>query len=352
MILLNRSTKMKQNLALKLTFGISTMIGLLTLSGCASNQMKYPALEFSSANRVVTKTVKVPALPETQVDASFGYGNNPALVKAYKEFVKTGKAPNVYTQGFVSFPYEPNQQPIVACQPLRACIIQLQAGEKVNKSGVVLGDSARWQVSEIYTGGPFPAGAFSLVIKPEQYDITTNLIIATNKRTYDLSLVSINPSNIQDTCTNGLKSAECEKAHTYDRKVTFYYPYETLEKNLYQHQESLIDTDADQQSQVVDSSTNMNLNNINFNYDISGDAPWKPIRVFDDGQKTFIQFPGIVSRMNLPAIFTTNGDKKELVNFRYKAPYYVVDGLFKKAVLVSDVGSNQLRVVITNENFS
>jgi len=326
---------------------------ILVLSGCSS-WSKYPPGEFSSANKVVTQTVKVPALPDTQVEASFGYGNDPALVKAYQEFVKTGKAPNVYTEGFVSFPYEPNQQPIVACQPLRACIIQLQAGEKINQNGVVLGDSSRWQVSEIYTGDQFPNGAFSLVIKPEDYDISTNLIMATNKRTYDLSLVSINPSEANSACTGDLNSPGCQQTKTYDRKVTFYYPYDTLAKNLYQDQQSMINSSSsnDQNSQVVDSSTTMDLNHINFNYKLSGSAPWKPVRVFDDGTHTFIQFPGIVSRMDLPAIFISKGAEKQLVNFRYKAPYYVVDALFEKAVLVSNVGFSQDRVFITNENLS
>jgi len=74
---------------------------------------------------------------------------------------------------------------------------------------------------------------------------------------------------------------------------------------------------------------------IRFRYAISGDAPsWKPLRAFDDGQRVYIQFPGGIAQGELPPLFVIGpqGDG-QLVNYRFRSPYYVVDRLFGAAEL-------------------
>ena len=79
----------------------------------------------------------------------------------------------------------------------------------------------------------------------------------------------------------------------------------------------------------------LSLENLRFRYAISGGSPpWKPLRAFDDGQKVYIQFPGGIAQGELPPLFVIGpqGDG-QLVNYRFRAPYYVVDRLFGAAEL-------------------
>jgi type IV secretory pathway VirB9-like protein len=61
---------------------------------------------------------------------------------------------------------------------------------------------------------------------------------------------------------------------------------------------------------------------------------WQPLRVFDDGLKTYIQFPVNMAATDAPPLFLVGpGGKAELVNYRYLNGYYVVDRLIDVAEL-------------------
>ncbi|GAB5458813.1 MAG: hypothetical protein Hens3KO_18430 [Henriciella sp.] len=72
-----------------------------------------------------------------------------------------------------------------------------------------------------------------------------------------------------------------------------------------------------------------------FRYDISGDEPhWRPSRVFDDSRKVYIQFPQRLDQVEAPPLFVVGRDgKSQLVNYRMRDNYYVVDRLFAMAEL-------------------
>jgi type IV secretion system protein VirB9 len=77
------------------------------------------------------------------------------------------------------------------------------------------------------------------------------------------------------------------------------------------------------------------LENLRFRYAVSGDnAPWKPKRAFDDGSKVYIEFPDRIDQGEAPPLFVVgpNGDN-QLVNYRVRANYYIVDRLFAAAEL-------------------
>ena len=79
----------------------------------------------------------------------------------------------------------------------------------------------------------------------------------------------------------------------------------------------------------------LTLEGLNFDYRLSGDSPdWKPVRVFDDGRQVFIQMPEDIATTDMPPLFVlgTDGDA-ELVNYRVRGNYYVVDRLFRAAEL-------------------
>jgi type IV secretion system protein VirB9 len=79
----------------------------------------------------------------------------------------------------------------------------------------------------------------------------------------------------------------------------------------------------------------LSLERIRFRYAVSGSNPsWKPLRAFDDGEKVYIQFPPGIAQGELPPLFVigARGDG-QLVNYRFRPPYYIVDRLFGAAEL-------------------
>jgi type IV secretion system protein TrbG len=302
------------------------LILAVSLMGCSKRPIiRYNPNDFITPNRVVEKRVPEPVVTP-RINATFGVGNNPAVIKAYKLFTKKGIAKNISSQGFKTFGYDAYAHPIVACAPLHLCIVQLEQGETINN--IDLGDNAHWLTATAMIGSA-QEGSYQVVLKPKLYGISTDMVITTNKRTYNIGLVS-------------------ERGAT-THVVNFYYPEETLQRTIERvhHQESLSD-----QKGMVSQSTGININQVNFNYSMTGDYPaWRPVRVFDDGSKTFIQMPPVSERMDLPVLYLVKNDAMQLVNYRYRRPYYIVDGLFQVAYLVSGKGSDQIKVAITNHNF-
>ena len=87
------------------------------------------------------------------------------------------------------------------------------------------------------------------------------------------------------------------------------------------------------------------LEKLNFRYTISGDEPaWRPLRAFDDGRQTYIQFPRSIAAGEAPPLFLVGPDgEAQLVNYRVAGRYYIVDRLFGAAEL--RLGGKEQKVV-------
>jgi type IV secretion system protein VirB9 len=107
----------------------------------------------------------------------------------------------------------------------------------------------------------------------------------------------------------------------------------------------LLQRQAQQADKVMPVADGITLEKLAFRYQISGDAPsWRPLRAFDDGEHVYILFPVGMAQGELPPLFVVGtAGKAELVNYRYRAPYYVVDRLFAAGEL--RLGSDQPQVV-------
>lgn len=304
---------------------ILASIGAALLTGCV--QPVNPN-DLVNPNRVITKEVEKPVLP--QVNASYGIGNDPAIVKAYKLYQKTGKMQTVKGDGWITYPYSSNSKPIISCSMFHFCIIELEAGEKLNSYG--LGDTQDWQTNAFVTGEG-KTSSISIQAKPVRNDISTDLTISTNKRAYLIGLVA--------------------KLGADTTVLRFYYPEETIIDSINKATQL---QQGSSDSQVISATnlsagTQINLNSVNFNYKIKGDTPaWRPLRIFDDGNKTYIEMSALTSKVSLPVLYLARNKQMQMVNYRYEQPYFVVDGLFSRAWLVSGKGSDQERVEILNDN--
>ncbi len=303
-----------------------SLISVALLCACTGSPRDYSPSDFVNANRIVTQTVEKPVLP--QVNATYGIGNDPAVVKAYETYQKSGEMQTIKSEGWITYPYSTESKPIIACSMFHFCIVQLESGEKLNSYG--LGDTHNWQVNAFITGEGKEA-SISIQVKPVMNSLSTDLTISTNKRTYLIGLVA---SQNADTTV-----------------LRFYYPEETMIDNLRQ-------ANAMQQSNGLDQiisqtpltgETHIDINHLNFNYEIKGDTPpWRPLRIFDDSNKTYIEMPAIASRFSLPVLYIARHKEMQMVNYRYEQPYFVVDGLFSRAWLVSGKGNDQVKVEIIN----
>jgi type IV secretion system protein VirB9 len=199
--------------------------------------------------------------------------------------------------------------------------IALQPGEQLVGSGpVAAGDTVRWIIGDTQSG----SGAtlqVHILVKPTRADLMTNLVINTNLRTYHMEL----------------RSTE----RTYMASVSWQYPQDQLIALRRQNAQA-------EAARPV--ATGVDLANINFRYAIEGDrAPWRPLRAYDDGRQVFIEFPRGIGQGEMPPLFVVGpeGNTSELVNYRVRGNYMIVDRLFAAAELRFGAGDHQKRVRIT-----
>lgn len=239
----------------------------------------------------------------------------------------TGIKPVDAADGYVRFIYGA-QQPSIVCAVLQVCDIALQPGEQVNN--INLGDSARWIVDPAVTG----SGATEvqhLVIKPMDVGLETTLFVTTNRRSYYFKL----------------RSHRTE----YMPQVAFTYPEDAAAK-----WEALRSREQAQVKRDTIPSTGEYLGNLSFNYEVSGKAAWKPVRVYNDGRKTIIEMPEVMNQTEAPTLLVVRKDggwfkdaETAMVNYRVQSNRFIVDSVFDKAILISGVGKSQDKITITRE---
>jgi type IV secretion system protein VirB9 len=243
-----------------------------------------------------------------------------------KEFGETKEAvpPVTGVAGSVVIAYS-SYTPKVVCRPMYVTDIILQPGENV--TGVHPGDPVRWTFSpgRSRAGG---AEQTHVLIKPLMGDISTNVIINTDRRTYQLDLMS-SPTNFMPS-------------------VSFSYPDDSIKAwDIF-----MAEKKKERESvTALASGYSVSPEDLHLEYEIRGkdSLRWKPVRVWDDGVKTYIQFKNDSVRRSVeaPVLVVFEQKKEVLVNYRAAQDMYVVDRVFDKAVLISGTGARQDRVVLT-----
>ncbi len=189
--------------------------------------------------------------------------------------------------------------------PEKVSDIALEPGEKL--TAVSAGDTVRWVVGDT-TSGTGATAQTHILVKPTAPDLKTNVVITTDRRVYHLELESTERS--------------------YMAAVSWRYPADQLVALRGRNAEA-----TETAGQVIDAG--VMLDQLRFRYEIAGDSPpWRPLRAFDDTRKVYIEFPARLDQGEAPPLFVvgTNGDA-ELVNYRVRGRYYIVDRLFAAAEL-------------------
>ena len=298
----------------------------LTLGACSAKQAPPPP-----PLTLVTKAVPPPEPEPAPLTGAQLLAQQPQEVQeAVKQHQQDGAWQVYKTPRRELYPYDEGQEPAVDCAPLRTTDIQLEPGETI--TDVASGDSERWLVTPASSGDPRNPTPH-LAIKPTAAGISTNLTIYTTKHIYHLTLRSRPGHAMQE--------------------VEFYYPDELLaamkkadEAAAQAKAKAGSGTDVDPPGAVVPVAS-VDPGQLNFSYTISGpQKPFRPVRAFDDGRHVYIQMPAGMKASEAPALMVAAGSGSQMVNYRVRGDYYVVDRLFDEAVLVSGVGRQQDRETI------
>jgi type IV secretion system protein VirB9 len=211
-----------------------------------------------------------------------------------------------YVNATLYYDFEPGRLYTINTSPRFLTAITLRPGEKLISKAA--GDTVRWVLGETVQG----AGATQQVIvfvKPIRGELKTNIILTTDQRTYLLEAVS-------------------HDGDAFTSIVSWNYPQEQMREQL-----------AAEAAAAQSAVTATNVENLNFGYRVepvhAKHGPrWQPLRVFDDGLKTYIQFPQDLAASEAPPLFLIGPhDQAQLVNYRLLGGYYVVDRLIDVAEL-------------------
>ena len=213
--------------------------------------------------------------------------------------------PDNYLNAVQIYPFTHGALYQVYTAPDQITDIALQPGEEL--MSVASGDKSRWVVGDTISGAGEMAQVHILVM-PVTSGLKTNLIITTSRRAYHVELHAFR--------------------ETYMAAVSWRYQDQPLIQNAQSPLPRL-------RSETTSSPNGLQLDRLKFRYEITGDKPhWRPIRAFDDGRKVYIQFPERLDQGEAPPLFVVGRDgQTQLVNYRMREHYYVVDRLFTLAEL-------------------
>jgi type IV secretion system protein VirB9 len=315
--------------------------------GLAASTAPGPGSEAAPPSAQPQSTAPAAQAPTDSAAASsregfhLGPADGETLARSYR---RTGAAPTVERATDSLFPFG-HVRPVLRCAPLRACAIELEAGELVLATS--LGDSERWLL-QAASSGP---GAHTpiLVVKPTACDLSTNLVVSTDRRIYEIALDS-------PPCKNADSGeATYNPRLQYTGVARFYYPDDLVHRWSDEEQAAREATERLAQG-TTPLAPVARLAHLNFDYswDRSRRWPWVPSQIFDDGEHTFIGLSPAARLAEMPLLFSL-GQHGELaiLNYHLDGQTLVADRVLERAVLV--VGSakkkDEQRLEIVNRSF-
>ncbi len=298
---------------------------LLTLP--ASSQPQRPAAQPKSpaatATPVPSPVVATVAPAKPVVPRARRY--KPMSVNERRVRAANGAAtlqPTAY--GFINavqvYPYAEGAIYQVYTAPERVTDIALQPGEALG--AVASGDTVRWVIGDT-TSGSGTDRRTHILVKPFAPGLSTNLVITTDRRSYHVTLTS----------TTATAMAALSWTYPADQLIALRRASETTEA-------------------AKPVASGLTIDALRFNYDVSGDTPtWRPVRAFDDGRQTFIEFPPSLSVGEAPPLFLVDAKgEASLVNYRVAGRFYIVDRIFDRAELrLGSKHQDVVRITRTDE---
>ena len=221
--------------------------------------------------------------------------------------------PQAFINAVQVYPFTDGTIYAVYTAPERVTDIALQPGEVLG--AVAAGDTVRWVIGDT-TSGTGTDKRTHVLVKPFAAGLSTNLVVTTDRRSYHLTLTST--------------------PKTAMAALSWVYPADQL---------IALRKASGQAQAAVPVAEGLALDQLHFNYALSGDQPsWRPLRAFDDGRQTYIEFPATLAVGEAPPLFLVDAKGvAQLVNYRLRGHFYVVDRIFDAAEL--RLGSKHQEIV-------
>ena len=301
----------------------SLAFGVVLLAGCAGEspppRISYDSMQPAQREAETPKPVEIVRVPEplplpgqlrpipSDRPALIEPRNPVARVEQANRDARVQPARNGFIDAMQVWPYSAGALYQIYTAPGRVTDIVLQEGEDLVEQGAVAaGDTARWVIGDTESGEG--AGRrVHILVKPIRPDLPVNsMVINTKRRTYHLELKAT--------------EATAMAAVSWDYPQDHLYALEARNRKA---------------AAAEPAASGIDLARLQFRYTITGDAtPWRPLRAFDDGAKVYIEFPRGIGQGEMPPLFVVgpSGDS-QLVNYRVRGNYFIVDRLFAAAEL-------------------
>ncbi|WP_176315691.1 TrbG/VirB9 family P-type conjugative transfer protein [Burkholderia vietnamiensis] len=259
--------------------------------------LSWGALAFiaASANAFAAKNAASPIAPIPSFDVGSIIGDAMSPVNPYNSGTDPITMPG--DARMAVFSYSRDKIFRVMTAPLKLTTIELERGETLI-SEPAMGDSVQWVLDT--------DGANHVYVKPTKPGLVNTLHLSTNKREYELTLVS--------SPLGGL----------FYQNVRFNYPNSLMAKVRARSDATEDDLEAKHDSQSDSGPIGVSPDKLNFDYTVSGTSSLKPETVFDDGTFIWIRMPS-----RTPFAVPTIKDGGDIVspNFIRRGPYIVIQRL-------------------------
>ena len=201
-------------------------------------------------------------------------------------------APGTFKDATLLYAYEPGAIYEIQTSPDFVSTLLLEPGEVL--IDIAAADTARWSVSNTVS-----ASQTILIVKPSAARLKTNIVLVTDRRAYLIEAVSA-------------------AGEVYTAQAAWTYPQAAGEPPA---------------GRVPDTKAR----SINEDYVLraprKGPPAWMPEKVWDDGLKTYVQFPEGIAASEMPPLFIRSPEGLELVNYRVQDKRYEIDRIFSEAEL-------------------
>lgn len=208
----------------------------------------------------------------------------------------TQDAINAQGSSTMVFAYAPNQLYKIYCRRGFVTDLAFKKGEAITYIGG--GDTSGWAVSQTTVDG-----TAHLFIKPTVETSTTNMIVATSRRSYHILLNS---------------------SDWYNPMVMWNYADEP-------EQEGFL---AAKQAEKPATVAVTDIEALDHAFKVSGrNQEYMPAVVYSDGKRTYLEFEKLPKKQ-VPLFVQQKGERTmTIMNYRQKGNLYIVDGTFQKAQL-------------------
>ena len=242
-----------------------------------------------------------PAVPESQVGRTRQVASEWA-VKAGP--VTLGTAGRVVTTFGAAIPQ-------ALCSSLTVCYIELERGEALTDTPS-WGDTARWQVVAKVQGRD--PETVVLEIKPSADAGHTNLVIPTDRRLYTISLINDPDVHTPILSFRYPDSAAREAAAAVEARRKREAQDAAAAEIAAQVASAAARERLDREGVPVAGGSRL-AEDLDFGFRIDGQAPFRPVRVFADGRRTYIDLHPRYKGA-LPAVIPAEGEDNRALNTR------------------------------------